>query len=107
MIATQNKTSIKCSCGLANKVFCPRCSKLRMIILLKNGNDNLKYSRANGDLSNPVWYSPLKHNRLDIYRIAEKMEKRLREHPQLSGAAQCLQFYINGNRQNYIKKVDM
>lgn len=102
------KQSIKCTCGLSNKIFCPRCSKLRMTIMLKNGNDNLKYKRANGALSNPVWYSHLKYNRMeDVYRIAQKMEERLRNFPEYAQATQCLLFYINGNRHHHIKKVDL
>lgn len=99
--------SIKCTCGLSNKVFCPRCSKVRMTILLKNGNDNLKYKRANGDLSNPVWYSSLKYNRYDIYRIKAKMEEAVRKHPEYSNAANCLMFFINGNRHHHFSKVDL
>ena len=102
---TETKETIKCKCGRANSVFCPSCSKLRMTICLRNGNDNLKFKKHNGDYSNPVWYSPLKHNRLDAYRIAEKMEKRLRDNSELAPAAQVLMFYINGNRNHHIKKV--
>lgn len=65
-------SEIKCKCGLNNKTYCPRCSKVRMVILLKNGHENLKLTRANGDQYNPVWYSFLKYNKYEVYRIAEK-----------------------------------
>lgn len=98
-------TDIKCKCGLNNTTYCPRCSKVRMVILLKNGHENLKLKRANGTEYNPVWYSFLKYNRYEIYRIAEKMEANIRKHPEFSGAANILQFYINGQRQAYFHKV--
>jgi len=102
---TATKEKIKCNCGLGNHIFCPRCSKIRMTILLKNGNDHLKYSRANGVKSNPVWYSHLKYNSMAFDKIAEKMEIRLSKNTELAGAAQVLLFYKNGDRNNHIKKV--
>lgn len=71
-----------------------------MVILLKNGNEELKFNGYN-----PVWYSHLRYNRFDLYRIAEKMEANIRKHPQFGSATQVLQFYINGDRQHVIKKV--
>ena len=94
------KESIKCTCGLKNTRYCKNCSKLRVTILLKNGNDDLK---VNG--YNPVWYSHLKYNRYDLYRVAEKMEANIRKHPKFGVATQVIQFYINGNRKDHIKKV--
>lgn len=76
-----------------------------MTILLKNGNDNLKYRRANGALSNPVWYSHLKYNGRDAYKVADKMVERLRKDPKYGPAAQVLMFFVNGNRNHHIKKV--
>lgn len=99
------KDSIKCGCGLQNKMYCPRCSRLRMVILLKNGNDELKETAPDGREYNPVWYSFLKYNNYELSRIAEKMEANVRKHPVLSGAANVLQFYLNGNRSHVIKKV--
>jgi hypothetical protein len=75
-----------------------------MVILLKNGHENLKLTRANGDQYNPVWYSFLKYNKYEVYRIAEKMEANIRKHPEFCAAANVLQFYINGQRQAYFKK---
>jgi len=91
--------------GRTDKIFCPKCSDLRMTILLKNGNDHLKYRRANGELSNPVWYSRLKYNGRDAYKVADKMVESLRKDPKFGPAAQVLMFFINGNRHQHIKKV--
>lgn len=99
------KIPTKCNCGLRNSTYCPNCSRVRMVILLKNGNENLKNTKPNGQEYNPVWYSFLKYNNYDVYRIAEKMEQNLRKHPVFAGAANVLQFYINGNRNHIIKKV--
>lgn len=98
---------IKCKCGLNNKTYCPRCSKVRMVILLKNGHENLKLTRTDGIESNPVWYSFLKYNKYDIYRISEKMEANVRKHPEFSSAANVLQFYVNGQRQAHFKKTTL
>lgn len=76
-----------------------------MTILLKNGNDHLKFRAPNGNLYCPSWYSKLKYNRYDIYRIAAKMEESVKKSPKYSGAIQCLMFYINGNQHHHIKKV--
>lgn len=99
------KEPTTCTCGLRNKTYCPKCSRVRMTIMLKNGNENLKVTTANGQEYNPVWYSFLKYNNYDIYRIADKMEANIRKHPVLSQAANVLQFYVNGNRTHIIKKV--
>ncbi|MDN3595296.1 hypothetical protein [Zunongwangia endophytica] len=97
---TAVKESIKCRCGAANKTYCKRCSKVRMVICLKNGHENLK---LNGN--NPVWYSFLKFNNYqDIYKIAEAMENRVKQHP-IQQATQVLLFYINGQRSHHFKKV--
>ena len=101
------KQSNKCTCGLGNKMYCKNCSKVRVVILLKNGHDQLKVRRGNGEEFNPVWYSFLKYNRYDVYRIAEKIEENVRKHPQYSTAANVLQFYINGQRQAFFKKVPL
>lgn len=76
-----------------------------MVIALKNGNDNLKWQAPNGNFYNPVWYSKLKYNRMDVYRIVNKMEESFRKSSKYAGVAQVLMFYINGNRHHHIKKV--
>ena len=96
---TENKARKKCSCGLANSSTCKNCSKVRMIILLKNGNDNLKFdSPSSNKKFNPVWYSYLKYNRYDENRIADKMAERVRISLKYAGKVQQLQFYRNSDR---------
>ncbi len=99
------KNSTKCTCGLKNTTYCPRCSRVRMVILLKNGHENLKTTNNRGAAYNPVWYSFMKYNNYDLYRITEKMEANVKKHPELKDAANVLQFYINENRSHVIKKV--
>lgn len=98
------KQPIKCTCGLEKGASCPKCSKIRMTILLKNGNDHLKLGHGKNQ-RNPVWYSYLKYNRYPPERIIQKMEERLRAHPKLGSAARFLQFYYNHDRTNCIKKI--
>ncbi|WP_121667311.1 hypothetical protein [Mesonia aquimarina] len=93
----------KCTCGKRNKIFCPVCSKIKMVILLKNGNEHLQIIKGDRVI-NPVWYSILKYNRYDYNRITEKMEEAFRKSP-LFSAANCLQFYLTDNRTHCIKKV--
>lgn len=100
------KEQKKCTCGLGNKKYCRNCSKVRMVILLKNGHEELKVLSTNGNEYNPVWYSYLKYNRYDVYRIAKKMEENLRK-SRYAAAANVLQFYINGNRHHYFHKINL
>lgn len=98
------KEAIKCKCGKGGKMYCRNCSKVRMVILLKNGYDEMKITASNGNEYNPVWYSFLKYNRYDIYRIAEKMEQNFNK-SRYKEATNVLQFYINGNQHQYFHKV--
>lgn len=86
------RTEKKCRCGQNRKIFCSRCSKVRMVILLKNGNEHLQ---ING--YNPVWYSALKYNTTDPYKIIEKMKDRFYKHP-IARETNVIQFYLNHNR---------
>ena len=104
---SQLKTAQKCTCGMNRKLYCAKCSKVRMVIALKNNNDNLKIGRDDESLANPVWYSFLKYNTKDIYTISSKMEEKVRTHPELSQAANVLLFYINGDRTHYFHKVNL
>jgi len=99
--------SKKCRCGQSKNLYCKYCSKLRMTLLLKNGNDHLKIMKPDGNKINPVWYSFLKYNNYDVYKIAQKMEANVRKHPDFSSATNVLLFYINGERNHYIKRVDL
>lgn len=97
----------KCTCGQNRKLYCKYCSKVRMVVALKNGQDHLKNKRSDGSDANPVWYSFLKYNTKDIHEISEKMEQKVRQHPELKQAANVLLFYINGQRQHHFKKVNL
>lgn len=99
------KNNKKCTCGQSRKLYCKYCSKVRMVVALKNNQDQLKYKRADNSLANPVWYSFLKYNTKDIHSIAGKMEEKVRQHPELKQAANVLLFYINGERQHHFHKV--
>ncbi|MBW2962287.1 hypothetical protein [Mesonia aestuariivivens] len=101
------RTAKNCTCGRSKKVYCPNCSRIRMIICLKNGHDNLKLTAANGNKYNPVWYNFLKDNRKDMGTICKKMEEKVRLHPEYGQAANVLLFYLTGNRSNYIHKVQL
>lgn len=87
----------KCKCGLENKIFCKKCSKVSMSILLKNGNDHLKYENYRGHKCCPIWYSPLKHNRKPEKDVIEGMLRRFFDSP-LVPAANQLRFYYNGTQ---------
>lgn len=86
----------KCNCALGNKIFCKNCSKVKMVILLKNGYDCFKIETPSGFLANPAWYSVLKYNNRSVYQIAEKMEAAFRKY-KLVSATNVLQFYITEN----------
>lgn len=101
------KATKKCTCGQNRKLYCKFCSKVRMVVALKNNQDHLKLTRSDGSLANPVWYSFLKYNVKDIHEITEKMEQKVREHAELKQAANVLLFYINGQRQQHFKKVNL
>ena len=88
--------SKRCRCGASQKIYCSKCSKVKMCILLKNGNDHLKYRNSRGKLSNPVWYSLLKHNNKSEVQLIEGMLRRFSESPLVS-SANMLIFYQNGN----------
>ena len=78
-----------------------------MVIALKNDFENLKRTRPDNTLANPVWYSFLKYNTKDIYTISSKMEEKVRNHPEYKKAANVLLFYINGERDHYFHKVNL
>ena len=98
--------SKKCECGLDNHLFCPNCSKVKLVILLKNGNNELKIGTGAG-AKNPVWYSYLKYNRYNVDRIAEKMRDRILKETMYAGKIQVLQFYENKPGQTYFKKLKL
>lgn len=89
--------SNKCTCQDQQHIFCPKCSKIQMSILLKNGNDHLKYENYRGHKSNPVWYSHLKYNHRPEKYIIEGMLRRFFA-SDLVPAANILKFYENGTK---------
>ena len=94
----------KCNCGLENHLFCPNCSVVKMVILLKNGNNHLKTGTGT-NAKNPVWYSYLKYNRRPLEIIAIKMRDRVLKDPEYAGRIQVLQFYENIPGTTYFKKI--
>lgn len=88
----------RCVCGGGQKIYCRNCSKIQMAILLKNGNDHLKYQNNRGHLSNPVWYSPLKENKKADNIIIQGMLRRFYTTPLIS-CANVIKFYRNGSSQ--------
>ncbi|QED37993.1 hypothetical protein FK178_09755 [Antarcticibacterium arcticum] len=87
--------SKKCKCGAGNKIFCKKCSKIQMCILLKNGNDHLKLENLRGHKANPVWYSHLKYNFKPEKDIIEGMLRRFYNTP-LVPSTNIVKFYYNG-----------
>ena len=90
--------SKKCSCGANQHVFCSKCSKIQMSLLLKNGNDHLKFENYRGHKTNPVWYSHLKQNFKPEKFIIEGMMRRFFASPLVS-ATNIIKFYANGTNQ--------
>lgn len=97
--------SKKCKCGAGEKIFCRKCSKIQMSILLKNGNDHLKYENYRGHKSNPVWYSHLKYNYQTEKEIIEGMLRRF-YNSTLVPATNQVNFYSNdSNKELFVHKV--
>ncbi|CAL2095491.1 conserved protein of unknown function [Tenacibaculum sp. 190524A02b] len=71
-----NQNSKKCKCSAKNKLVCPNCSAIKMVMLLKNGNNHLKYERSNGGFSNPVWYNHLSKNNKTVNTLVTAMFRR-------------------------------
>ena len=65
-----------------------------MVILLKNGNNHLKYKQANGRYANPVWYNHLSKNHKAQNVLVNAMHKRF-EKSKYNGATNKLIFYDN------------
>ncbi|WP_271407167.1 hypothetical protein [Tenacibaculum soleae] len=84
----------KCICGTENKITCPRCSVLKMAIMLKNKQQHLKYAGPNGKLSNPVWYNHLSKNRKPIDNLMRAMLKRFLN-SEYATVTNCVIFYDN------------
>lgn len=91
---THKKTiNMKVSCTHGKTSICSSCSKIKMVVLLKNGYDHLKHKKANGTLANPVHYSYLQYNKRNNNIIVEGMERRLL--PRFEGSYNKVHFYNN------------
>lgn len=67
------KGTSKCNCNL---IKCPNCSVIKMVIMLKNKQQHLKYIGSNGKLNNPVWYNFIKYNNKKNDFIIKGMTRR-------------------------------
>lgn len=88
------KKNKKCRCGANHSITCANCSTVKMVILLKKGNNELKYKGANNGFSNPVWYSPLSKNNKPVQGIIDSMYKRF-EKSKYKGVTNKVMFYDN------------
>lgn len=89
----------KCNCGADNKITCPKCSKIKMVMLLKNGNNHLKHRRSNGRYANPVWYSHLSKNRKPKNVLINSMYQRF-EKSNYKPYTNKLMFFDNQTKQH-------
>lgn len=95
-----NQTSKKCSCGANNKIYCAKCSQLKMVILLKNGFSNLKMpSKCGNRKINPVWYSHLSKNRKSANSLVNAMYRRFNQRAEYANAVNRLDFYCNTTKE--------
>ena len=83
---------IKCDCTNKQGFTCPKCSRVKMVILLMPDKQNLKAQGPNDKKVNPVWYSPVKQNKWTDDFIAKGMLKRFMSN-HLSKHTRMLQFY--------------
>ncbi len=91
------KNEVKCNCGKGNKITCSKCSKLKMVILLKNGFEHLK---TNG--FNPVWYNHLSKNNKPDTTLINAMFRRFCESIYFN-KTNCLIFYDNQTKEQITK----
>lgn len=99
MKETVNK---KCTCGKQEKITCPNCSVLKMVIMLKNKQHHLKYIGSTGKRSNPVWYNHLSKNRKSINELMDGMVRRFTESEaaiKYQGVTNKLMFFDNITKQ--------
>lgn len=94
----KSKNASKCKCYLNNKITCANCSTVKMVILLKNGNNELKYFK-NGEYYSPVWYSYLSKNKKPFSNIIEKMYNRFQKDSKYKNSTNKLIFYNNRTKE--------
>ncbi len=85
----------KCKCECNNKVTCPNCSKIKMVILLKYDCKHLKLVGYNGRLINPVWYSHLSKNNKPKDKIIDPMIARFKKCLTYNNSVNKIMFYDN------------
>lgn len=85
----------KCNCGNGYKLTCSNCSKVKMVILLKNKFKYLKISGAKGEKKvNPVWYSHLSKNNKSENTLINAMYRRFQK-SEYADKANVVDFYSN------------
>ncbi len=83
---------IKCDCTSKQGFTCPKCSRVKMVILLMPDKENLKVPGPTDKKVNPVWYSPVKQNKWTNDYIVNGMIKRFTNNS-LYAHTRMLQFY--------------
>lgn len=94
--------SNKCQCAPQQKIMCKNCSRLKMVILLKTGNQHLKVSNGTKNI-NPVWYSHISKNRKPLDVIAKAMVRRLKDTAAYTNAVNLVIFYTLEDGQEYTR----
>lgn len=89
----------KCNCELANKITCPKCSTIKMVILLKNGNNHLKYYQNSRKYVSPTWYSHLSKNNKPMKLIINSMYRRF-EKSKYKSVSNKLMFFDNKSKEH-------
>lgn len=89
----------KCICGSENKVTCPKCSVLKMVILLKNKQQHLKLVGPTGKRSNPVWYNYLSKNRKPDDNLMRTMFRRFLSCGKYTAVTNKVIFYDNQTKE--------
>ncbi len=79
---------------MSKPLFDKNSSKVKMVFMLKSGNNQLKYTNINGKLCNPVRYNYTNLNKYGKFKIAEKMLKSPTiKNSQEYKNANCILFY--------------
>ncbi|MEQ3501111.1 hypothetical protein ABMY20_15255 [Tenacibaculum sp. SSH1-16] len=94
-----DQISKKCNCGKENKITCPTCSVLKMVIMLKNKQHHLKLEGPNGKRSNPVWYNHLSKNRKSFNDLIDGMIRRFNKKTEYTSVTNKLLFYDNKTKK--------
>ena len=86
----------KCICATkSDKDWCTSCSRIKAVIMLKNGNNHLKLRNTiTGKLNCPVWYSRYSKNGKSDQWISSKMIEKI-EQSKYRGLYNKIEFYDN------------